>query len=561
MRPSGVVGHCRDAAGLRAAQFGPAAGAGALSAACGVGLLATSGWLITRASERPPVLSLCVAIGAVQAFSLGRGAFRYLQRIGAHRLSLTVLGRLRLHLYDTVVPLVPGGLGPSGPGAVLSGFVADTELVAEGFAKTTTAAVDVTASIALGVVVAGLVQPTLGVVVLAAAAAVVAVSVLLARLGRGLEVRTAAERAELAASVVQTVRSARELVAFGRQDLVDQRLEEVRGRSASLASRRALGSGAARAGAVLTAGGALMAVVGTGLAASGGRRLSGVMLAVVAFAALAVLDQCANLPAVLASGNSARAAAGRLDRLDRTPAPVAEPGVDLSATAVPGCGQLVDAVTTGAGGQAVLQGVSLEVGTGQYVALVGPSGSGKTAAVYALLHFVACSEGEARLGGVDVSDMTREGIATLAGWVPDETHIFAASLADNLRLGRPSATEAQCLAALERVGLARWANALPGGLSTVLGEGGRAVSAGERQRLGLARVLLADLSLLLLDEPTAHLDPAISAQVLAELMDAASGRAVLVVSHDAEIADHVDEVVTLGAGRVSDVSRGGRTTR
>ena len=113
----------------------PVIGAGTLTAACGVGLLATSGWLITRASQRPAVLSLSIAIGAVQAFSLGRGLARYVERIAVHGLSLRLLGRVRLHLFDVAVPLVPGAVGGHGTGGVLSGFVSDTELVAQGYAR------------------------------------------------------------------------------------------------------------------------------------------------------------------------------------------------------------------------------------------------------------------------------------------------------------------------------------------------------------------------------------------------------------------------------------------
>jgi ABC-type transport system involved in cytochrome bd biosynthesis fused ATPase/permease subunit len=511
------------------------------------------------------VLSLCVAIGAVQAFSLGRGLARYLQRIGVHGLSLSMLGRLRLHLYDTVVPLVPGALGVNGSGEVLSGFVSDTELVAEGFARSATATVDVTASIGFGTLLATLTEPLLGAVVLAGGLVVVIVSFLLARFGRSLEMRTAVERAELAGSVVQTVLSARELVAFGRQDLVARRLEEVRRRSASLAARRAVASGAARAGVVVAGGGAVMAVTGAGLALCDAHRISGVMLAVVAFATLAVVDQCSNLPAVLAGSVSAGVATARLRRLDNIAPlvvePVVEPGGDRSTDAARGAADLVGAQTRGIDGSAVLKDLSFCIDPGEHVALVGPNGSGKTTAVLALLHFVACSGGQARLGGIDVSTLTREGIASLAGWVPDETHVFAASLGENLRLGRPAAADDECWAVLAQAGLAEWARALPDGLSTGMGAGGRQVSAGERQRLGLARVLLAGSPLLFLDEPTAHLDAATAGQVLPELLDAAGNRSVLVVSHDPAIAQRVDRVVALEAGRVSGVSRGGRRPR
>jgi thiol reductant ABC exporter CydC subunit len=536
----------------------PVIGAGMLSAACGVGLLTTSGWLITRASQRPPVLSLCIAIGAVQAFSLGRGLARYGERIGVHRLSLHRLGRARLRLFDVAVPLVPGRLDRNGTGGLLSGFVSDTELQAEGYAKATTAAVDVSASIVLGTVVATLMAPVLGLVLLAGALAVVASAAALARGGRPVEERAAAQRAQLASAVVTAMRSAPELVAYGRQDLVQQALEQVRRRAAVASARRALVSGLARSGTILAAGGALIAAVGAGLAATESHRLSGVALAVVCFAALAVLDQCAALPGVFAGHNTGRAASARLRDLEQLEPAVVEPMLDGSVQAAPGSADLVGAGTTTPEGVAVLKGVSLSVPHGERVALVGPSGSGKTTALHALLHFVACQSGQARLGGVDVSTMTRTGIATLAGWLPEQTHIFAASVADNLRLGRPAASEPECLAALDRVGLRSWSEGLPAGLATRLGTGGLPMSAGEQQRLGLARALLAGSPVLLLDEPTAHLDPVTAALVLRELLDAAGDRAALVVSHDPVTAEYVDSIVDLLDGRVTRVSPGRR---
>ncbi len=218
-------------------------GAGTLTAACGIGLLTTSGWLITRASERPPVLSLSIAIGAVQAFSLGRGLARYLERIAVHGLSLGLLGRARLRLFDVAVPLVPGTVGGNGTGSLLSGFVSDTELVAEGYARATTAAVEVSASIVLGVAVAAILDPVLGVVLLGGSLAVVAVAAALCRWGGPVEQRAALERAQLAGAVVATVRSAPELVAYGREDLVEDALEEVRRRAAAVSSRRARAGG------------------------------------------------------------------------------------------------------------------------------------------------------------------------------------------------------------------------------------------------------------------------------------------------------------------------------
>lgn len=200
-------------------------------------------------------------------------------------------------------------------------------------------------------------------------------------------------------------------------------------------------------------------------------------------------------------------------------------------------------------GAPILQDVSLNLEPGRRIALVGRSGSGKTSALHSLLHFVECTTGRATVGGVDVRSMTRTGIARHMGWMTEETHVFAVSLGANLRIARPGASDAECESALASVGLGDWRAALSEGLATPLGEGGRPLSAGERQRLGMARALLAGGSVLLLDEPTAHLDPESSARVLSELVGAAAGRSVLVVSHDPDVVRHVDEVVTIAGSR------------
>lgn len=535
---------------------------GLLGGASAVGLLATSGWLIARASEHPPVLSLCVAIGAVQAFSLGRGLARYFQRLGVHQLSLERLGRLRLELFDLLEPRVPGST-PGGKGAVaLTGLVSDADAVAEGFAKGLGAATDVAASIVLGTLLASIIEPRLGLVLLAGSLGVVAVSWALSEFAAKAETDAASARTALTSLVSETVRSARELVAYGREDLVQDRLREVRKRSASAAQRSALATGAAKAGAVAAAGGALVAVVATGLDATSAGRLSGPVLAAVAFAALAVLDQCMALPAALAVTATGHAARARISELSSLPAiqePLSDPGdLAVPATALPATAALEGAEVTLAGGTRALSGASLAVAAGSRVAITGPSGAGKTTAVHALLHFVECSAGRASLGGLDVKELARPAIAGLVGWLPDETHLFAASLRDNLRIARPAANDADCVAVLERVGLAGWLTSLPEGLDTRLGAGGRPVSGGEAQRIGMARALLSGARLVLLDEPTARLDPATSAQVLSELLGAATQRSVLVVTHEPDVVGLVDEVVGLDGGRV--VARRGTAT-
>ena len=548
-RRRGVVGPLTRGPKIAPRRFGRAAVSGTIGAACGIGLLATSGWLITRAAGRPPVFVLSVAIGLVQAFALGRGLARYAERLGVHDVSLDVLGRLRLELFDTLEPLVPGGLGPNGSGAVLSAFVSDAEIMATAFAKRVTAAIDVTASVVLGAAVAAAVEPSVGAVLAAGAVVMVVAALALARLGRAGAEREAAARAELAGSVLDTMRVARELVAYGREDLVDSRLEEIRRRSNAGAARRALATGIGRAVATFGAAAALIAVVATGIAAHDAGHLTGVMLAVEAFVALAVYDQCASLPPVLADVGAARAAARRLRDLGALDAPVREPDVDESP---PGRRLAVafDDVAVVHADKVALDGLSLRLDPGRRIGLVGRSGSGKTSALWALLHFVPCARGTVSVGGVGVDRMSRQGTRP-----PRRV-----DGRDDPRLRRePRRQPAPRRPGRRRRGARRGAPArrardlvrLPAGPPRHRARrGGRPMSAGERQRLGLARTLLAGGDVLALDEPTAHIDPASSADVLAELVGAAGSRAVLVVSHEPDLGRLVDEIVTLDAGRV-----------
>ncbi|HTW07991.1 MAG TPA: thiol reductant ABC exporter subunit CydC [Acidimicrobiales bacterium] len=559
-----VLWYCWRRAGLSLRAALPGFGAGALSCACGVGLLATSGWLITRASERPPVLSLCVAIGAVQAFSLGRGLARYGQRLGAHGLSLQALGRLRLHLFDTVVPQVPGGLRPGSQGEVLSGFISDTEAVAEGFARSSTAALDVTVTVMLGAVVAGAVEPRLGAVVLAGGVGAALISALGARLVTAAQVRATCERARLADVVANTVLAAAELVAYGRQDLVQGQLEEVERRSRALAWRRAWALGSGRAAVVLVGGAATLFVTALGLAAARTGQLSGVAVAVAVFCSLAVMDVCGELPRAMDATSAARASMARLVELETRPVPAADAIVDASGSSRPpgvgGSAELVN-VTVVLGGQRLLSEVSARVGRGEHTALVGPSGAGKSTCLHALLHFVACSGGEALLGGADVSALSRESLASLASWAPGDVHVFSASLRDNLRIARSSATDEECSSALCAVGLGPLLAGLADGLATPMGVGGRRLSGGEAQRIGIARGLLARAPMLLVDEPTARLDSGTAQTVLNEVLRSSEDRSVLVVSHDHAVRNLVDTVVELDEGEVVSVSGGGRARR
>jgi ATP-binding cassette, subfamily C, bacterial CydC len=211
-------------------------------------------------------------------------------------------------------------------------------------------------------------------------------------------------------------------------------------------------------------------------------------------------------------------------------------------------------VRYGPGEPWALDGLDLDLAPGRRIAVVGPSGAGKSTFVEVLFRFRDPDGGSVLLGGVDVADRDPDDTRRVLSGVPQDPHVFAATLRDNLLLARPSATDDDLWDVLRRVRLADDVARLPDGLDTEVGPQGARLSGGMRQRLAVARALLADPAVLVLDEPTAHLDPDTRDAVLDDILDATRGRTLLLVTHDLTHLDRLDDVAVVVGGRV--VQRG-----
>jgi ATP-binding cassette, subfamily C, bacterial CydC len=519
---------------------------GAFAVACGVGLMTTAGYLISRAAEQPPILSLTATIVLVRFFGLARPVARYLDRLASHDLALRALGRIRAGFYARLEPLAPAGIESFRRGELLTRMVGDVDalqgLYLRGIGPPLVAIV--TGAVCVGLAAALL--PAAGLVLAAGLlAGGVLVPLLAARLARNAGRRQADARGELTAELVELLRGAPELVAYGREDETVARVRASDEELTRLGRRDALVAGLADALAIVVAGLTVAGVLAVAVAAHDTGTLDRVLVATLALLALSSFEAVAPLPAT-ARELGATLAAGRrvLELTDREPV-VRDPAEPVALPRGPAAVAL-EGVTARYGGEpAVLTDFSLRLEPGRKVALVGPSGAGKTTVTNLLLRFLDPQSGRVTIAGRDAREYRQEDVRRMFALAGQEAHVFDSTIRENLLLARPGATEPELRAALDRARLGDWVASLPDGLDTLVGEEGGRLSGGERQRLVLARALLADAPVLILDEPTAHLDPPTAERLMDDVLDAAAGTTVLLITHRPEGRARMDEIVTL----------------
>jgi thiol reductant ABC exporter CydC subunit len=529
---------------------------GAASIAAGIGLLATSGWLISRASQHPSIAAFGVAVVGVRFFAVSRGIFRYGERLVGHDSALRSLADIRALFYERFERLTPSRRGEFRGGDLLSRLVADVDSLQD-----LTLRVVQPYGIALVVGVA-----TVGVIwwLLPAAGVVLAVTLVLAAtvvpwltrtLARRSEARQAGARGELTASVVDLLDGAQELVAFGA---VGAQLGKVAATDAELTRVAAASARTAGVGSGLTAlfaGLAVWGAVMVGVPAVGSGALPGVQLAVIVLAPLAAFELVIALPGAAQSFERVRGAAARVFTVLEAPTAVGEPLVPANLPPPPHSvrvrGLRAKYETTGPW---VLDGVDLDLSPGRRVGIVGPSGAGKTTLAHVLCRLMPYAEGSVQLDGIELSHLAGDDARRAIGLVEQGAHVFDTTLRQNLLLARRNATDHEMRSALARVGLLAWVDTLPTGLDTHVGAHGASLSGGQRQRLALARGLLAEFPIVILDEPGEHLDAETADALTADIITATAGTTTLMITHRLKVLETMDEVIVLDGGRV--VQRG-----
>ena len=535
------------------------AGAAALAGAAGLAGLAlttTSVWMICRAAQHPNLQTLAVAVVGVRTFALSRALLRYAERLASHDVALRVLAELRVRVFAALEPLAPAGLAAFRRGDLLRRFLADVDGVQEGLVRAVVPLAGALVTTTGATVLACLIDPTAGTVLALGLVCGMVVAPWVAVRVAGSGASAAAAAGSRDAQATAFLEGLAELTVYGATGTALAGIGRAEADVRTGARRAATGAAASTAISSIAAGVTLVLVLLAGSSAARTGRMSAVEIGVLLAAVLGGFDALSSLPTGFAAWSRCRAGLTRVSALLATPAPVAEPSSLPAVPSGPLTWVAAEAqVAPSSTAPAILSGVSFTVGHGERVAIVGPSGCGKSTLLAAAMRLLPTREGRLDLVGTDgvATSLLALGSAAMPALVAGSLqgdHVFDTSLRENLLVVRPEATDVDLDAVAARAGLTEFIDALPLRWSTPAGVDGAALSGGQRQRVLLARALLAAPAILLLDEPTAHLDEATARAVMADLLDSTRGLTVLFSSHRELPTDAIDRVLQVHDGGV-----------
>lgn len=517
---------------------------GILSDGAAVGLLALSMWLITRSGAQPPILHLTFAIVGVRALAIGRAAFRYAERLSSHDAALFQLAKLRADTFAALVPRVPGAIESSRRGEILATFVDDVDQLQDHPLRVRQPLIVSLTVTALTVLLVGIASPVAAAILAGVLAIAALVGASLSKRIAGRSDRELADaRSGLTDALLDRFASAGVLAAFGALGAQRARIDAAEARLSRVQLTRTRAAGLTGAIVALGAGVTSVAIL-LAVAPGAGVSLSAPVFAAIVVVPAAVFDVFAQVFAALTARRTVAASAERVAKLTDGDLPGEipvdpEPSAGSDTTPV----SAIPAFTPGEPllevsdfsvahprGATAVSGLSFALHPAELLVVTGDSGAGKSTLALGLSRFLDYG-GNYRLGGVEAREFSGAAVRGFVGLCEQQPHLFNTDIRQNLKFAREGASDEELLAVLERVGLGDWVRER-GGLDAMVGERGTLVSGGQMQRISLARVILADFPVVVLDEPTAGVDKLVADRLLRDLLGAIpSDRAVILITH------------------------------
>ena len=517
----------------------------------GVGLLMLAAWLISTAALHPGIAELQVAVVGVRFFGIMRSVWRYVERLVTHQVTFKILADLRSWFFRQLIPLVPGRLGGLRSADLFVRLTADIDTLEQFYLRVLTPPATAALTALLLTLLFLRISPAAALIQLLFFLGAATLVPWLARfLGKKYAAQLVVLRNDLHNLVVDGLQGMAELRLFGARERhleqvsrLNSQLEMLHRKSARLAGFHSSLLDVFMYASVAS----VLAVVLPQVLAG---RLSGVLPAVLALGVMASFEALQPLPQALQELESSLEAARRLFSLipDEVSTPSFLPGKSLPDL------RRLDFLRVGFtypdNAEQALHDCSWNLRRGEQVAVVGPSGAGKSTMLQMILGFLQPQTGQLTWNGIPYPLLEAEEIRKHLGVVSHRDHIFHTTLRENLLLGNPDATEEELQKSLKAAGLWELVEKLPRGLDTVTGESGTRLSGGERQRLLIARVLLRNPEILLLDEPTANLDVETERRLLETLLPVTKGRTVLWITHRLVRMEQMDWIIVLQKGTV-----------
>lgn len=526
-----------------------------LAIGANIGLLGTSAYLIAQAALHPSIAELQVAIVGVRFFGISRSLLRYLERLASHSVNFRLLAGMRVWFFQALEPLAPARMIDSRSGDLLNRIIADVDNLEDFFVRAVSPPLTaLLVTLGMGMFL-GSSYLVLGVILVGG---LIFNGIVVPMLVRWLNQRPGMDlvtsRAQLSAEMVDGLQGIAELWANGRSADYRHRLSTADAQLSRAQVRIGMGGGLASAANGLASQLTLWMVLLAAIPLVHDGQMGGVTLAVVSLLVLASFEATLPLGGAAQKLDSALQSGNRLFEIaDLSPA-VSEPA---SPVAPPRSSdlQIRDLTFTYSNDRPpVLSGFSLDLPAGKRVGVIGPSGAGKTTLAKILLRFWDYGEGHILLAGHELREYNSNQVREIITVIEQTPYLFNATIRDNLLLARPGATDQQLEQVLRQASLWNWVERLPASLDTWVGEHGAQMSGGERQRLAVARALLVNAPIWLLDEPGEHLDPANRSAVVNELLDVTRGRSVIWITHEIRELAQMDEVIVMREGEI--VERG-----
>ncbi len=551
-----------------------------------VGLMAMSAYLISKATLVTDVSELAIAITSVRLFAILRAVFRYLERYFSHTATFRILTHLRVWFYSAIEPLAPARLMHYRSGDLLARSVADIETLENFYIRVVVPPIAAALVVAFACLILGSFDGSLALALLIFLLLTgVALPLIMRWLGKKPSSQLITTRAELNALLVDEIQGLADLLAFDQANEHRAKMLRLSAELNRVQERQAMLRGVSNALAVLLTSLAALTVLWLAIPLVSSGQIEGVYLALLPLTAIASFEAVQPLSLALQQLEASQAAGRRLFELIDAAPEVRDPdqpashrtcrwvqvlrGASLATKQSPlaapeTASRTALAVTDveftltfdnvrfrySSSDPLALDGVSFTIPAGGRVAIVGSSGSGKSTIVNLLLRFWDYHEGQITLGGRDLRDYRADDVRALLSVVPQNVHLFNATVRDNLLLANPDATDEQIEQACRQAQLHDFIENLPLKYETLIGENGLLLSGGERQRLAIARTILKNAPILILDEATANLDAITEEQLFRSLESFMTDRTVLIISHHRMALEHVNQVIELEQGRI-----------